>query len=157
MCSHVQRRKLTSVYSSPVSVATSFSQFLMNTSDPLTNRQNCCTHHFQLCHSDHKTLLSAPSIAFLFITSHPCNLPSLSSPPCSACPKSHPKLTESISPLWLTSMAWSPSTIILNMLFFMCPFSFGTGSPKIPTKPFHFFLGLSFSLVLKKVESVSGR
>lgn len=114
-----------------------------------------CTDTFQLCHPDHNTFPSAPSIALLFMASRACNLPSLSSPLCPPCPKSHPKFRAAFPSS--CCMAQSPSTIILNMHIFMCPFSFGRVSPKTTTKAFQFFLGFSFSLVLKQVQTVGGR
>lgn len=64
---------------------------------------------------------------------------------------------DSISLLLLISIAWSPSTITLNIHFFMCPFRSVTGSPKTSTKPFIlFFPGACFFLG-SEVQTVSGR
>lgn len=154
MCSHVQRGKLSSIYSCHISCHI---LFLV-----LDKHKWCSNKHTELPHRSFpvlplwpqhfSTFLSAPSIALLFITLHTCNLPSLSSPSCPACSKSHPKFRESISLLLLISMARSPSTIILNMHFFMCPFSFGTGSPKTSTKPFHFSWGFLLPWFWRKCQ-----
>lgn len=66
----------------------------------------CSNKHTELLHRSFPALplwpqhfsLSAPFIALRFITSHICNMPSFSSPPCSACPKSNPKFWKHFSP-----------------------------------------------------------